>query len=367
MPQVMILGATGRTGRAIAARLDASGTQLVLFGRDRQRLELAASTLSQIPRIETGALEQLRHIPAAQPPAVVLSTVGPFAATAATVIDALPKNTHYLDLSNEFASFEAVFARDAAARRAGQTLIPGAGFGVVATESVLVALTDGQPTPSDVRVDALPSVASEGDAIGAALAGSIVDSLPLGRRQVRAGKLVTTAFDDTPAQLVTPDGDRVTSINFPSGDLFAAWRDSQAANVISGSTEIPAGAVIRYALPTFGLLARSSRVRQLLVNQMAKAKLPERPRPRVHSWGHARVSFPDGSEREGWMRADEAMDFTAAAAAEVTRRLLAGEGRPGAHTPCALFGPGLAEAAGGKLLLGSDDPDENDNAAGARG
>ncbi len=33
MPEVMILGATGRTGRAIAARLDASGTQLVLFGR----------------------------------------------------------------------------------------------------------------------------------------------------------------------------------------------------------------------------------------------------------------------------------------------------------------------------------------------
>ncbi len=367
MPEVMILGATGRTGRAIAARLDTAGTQLVLLGRDRQRLGLAASALNQVPRIETGSLEQLGQILAAQPPAVVLSTVGPFVSTAATVIDALPENTHYLDLSNEYASFEAVFARDTAARRAGQTLVPGAGFGVIATESVLVALTDGQPTPTHVRVDALPSVASGGDPLGAALAGSIVDSLPLGRRQVRAGKLVTTAFDDTPAQLVTPDGDRVTSINFPSGDLLAAWRASQAANVISGSSEIPAGAVIRYALPAFGVMARSSRVRRLLVNTMAKAKLPERPRPRVHSWGHATVRFPDGSEREGWMRAEEAMDFTAAAAAEVTRLLLAGEARPGAHTPCALFGPGLAEAAGGKLLLGSDDPDENDNAAGAPG
>ncbi len=362
MPEVMILGATGRVGRAIAARLDASGTQLVLFGRDRQRLERAASTLSHSRRIEAGSLEQLGQVLAAHPPAVVVSTVGPFASTAATVIDALPENTHYLDLSNEYASFEAVFARDSAARRAGQTLIAGAGFGVVATESVLVALTDGQPIPTRVRVDALPSVASEGDAIGAALAGSIVDSLPLGRRQVRRGKLVTTAFDDTPAQLVTPDGDRVTSANFTSGDLFAAWRDSQAANVISGSTEVPGGAVIRYALPVFGLVAQSSRVRQLLINQMAKAKLPERPRPRVHSWGHATVTFADGSEREGWMRADEAMDFTAAAAAEVTRRLLAGEARPGAHTPCSLFGSGLAEAAGGELLLGSGHP----NAGGAR-
>lgn len=361
MSEVMILGATGRTGRAIAARLDASGTQLVLFGRDRQRLEQSASTLSRIPRFETGSLEQLGKVLSAQPPAVVVSTVGPFASTAATVIDALPANTHYLDLSNEYASFEAVFTRDTAARRAGQTLIPGAGFGVVATESVLVALTDGQPTATHVRVDAVPSVASDGDAIGAALAGSIMDSVPLGRRQVQAGKLVTTAFDDTPVQLVTPDGDRVTSINFPSGDLFAAWRDSQAANVVSGSTEIPAGLVIRYALPALGLVAHSLRVRRLLVKQMAKAKLPERPRPRVHSWGHAKVRFPDGSEREGWMRAGEAMDFTADVAAEVTRRLLAGETCPGARTPCSLFGPGLAEAAGGELLLGAGHGNENDN------
>ncbi len=55
---------------------------------------------------------------------------------------------------------------------------------------------------------------------------------------------------------------------------------------------------IRYALPAFGVMARSSRVRQLLANQMAKAKLPERPRPRVHSWGHATASFPDGSEND---------------------------------------------------------------------
>lgn len=367
MPEVMILGATGRTGRAIAARLDASGMQLVLFGRDRQRLEQSASTLRQSPRIEAGSLEQLGRVLAAHPPGVVVSTVGPFASTAAAVIDALPQNTHYLDLSNEYASFEAVSARDTAARRAGQTLISGAGFGVIATESVLVALTDGNPTPTHVRVDALPSVASEGGAMGAALAGSIVDSVPLGRRQVQAGKLITKAFDDTPAQLVTPDGDRVTSINFPSGDLFAAWHDSHAANVIAGSTEIPAGPVIRYALPALGLVAQSSRVRRLLVRQMAKAKLPERPRPRAHSWGHAKVRFPDGSEREGWMRADEAMDFTADAAAEVTRRLLAGETRPGAHTPCSLFGPGLAEASGGELLLGSGQPNENDNTPGARG
>jgi hypothetical protein len=35
---------------------------------------------------------------------------------------------------------------------------------------------------------------------------------------------------------------------------------------------------------------------------------------------------------------------------EVARRLLAGEGKPGAHTPAALFGPSLAQACGGAYL-----------------
>ena len=45
------------------------------------------------------------------------------------------------------------------------------------------------------------------------------------------------------------------------------------------------------------------------------------------------------------------MDFTASVAAEVTCRLLHGEGRPGAFTPGALFGAELAEAPGGLFVL----------------
>lgn len=37
--------------------------------------------------------------------------------------------------------------------------------------------------------------------------------------------------------------------------------------------------------------------------------------------------------------------------AEVARRLLVGEGRPGAWTPAALFGSSLAEACGGEYLV----------------
>jgi short subunit dehydrogenase-like uncharacterized protein len=44
------------------------------------------------------------------------------------------------------------------------------------------------------------------------------------------------------------------------------------------------------------------------------------------------------------------MDFTAAVSAEVAARLARGEGKPGADTPAAAFGPDLATAAGGEII-----------------
>ena len=66
------------------------------------------------------------------------------------------------------------------------------------------------------------------------------------------------------------------------------------------------------------------------------------------------MEWSDGTVREGWLRVGDGTDFTAAVAAEVTQRLLRGEGRPGAHTPGSLFGPELAEAIGGEFVVDHD-------------
>ena len=74
-------------------------------------------------------------------------------------------------------------------------------------------------------------------------------------------------------------------------------------------------------------------------------------RPRRHSWAHARAEWSSGTLREGWLRVGDGMDFTVGVIVEVTHRLHKGEGRPGAYTPGALFGPALAEAAGGTFMI----------------
>ena len=92
-------------------------------------------------------------------------------------------------------------------------------------------------------------------------------------------------------------------------------------------------------------------MRDWAVRRLAQVRAPAPRKDRDTSWGHARVEWPDDIVREGWLRAGDGMTFTIRAASEVAARLAEGGGRPGAHTPCALFGPELAVTAGGELIL----------------
>ena len=65
--------------------------------------------------------------------------------------------------------------------------------------------------------------------------------------------------------------------------------------------------------------------------------------PRL-SWAGARATWSDGSEAEAWFRTGDGTDFTIAAAAEVTLRLLRGNARAGASTPGELFRTQIAIA-----------------------
>ncbi|MFC1411777.1 hypothetical protein ACEZCY_21205 [Streptacidiphilus sp. N1-12] len=150
------------------------------------------------------------------------------------------------------------------------------------------------------------------------------------------------------------DGRTAKSAGAPSGELLAAQRASGAPEVTVTTGLAPTSPVVRAVLPLLAVLLGVPGLRRLAVRQLAKAPLRAAPRPRAHSWGHAVVSWPDGTVREGWLRADDGMDYTADVAAETAVQLARGEGRPGAHTPSAALGPELATAAGGAFLFDLD-------------
>lgn len=353
---VWVLGSTGRSGRAAASLLVSAGTPVVLVGRDRQRLTSLAHALSPtaggpVPTVLAGDLEEVLAQLPGRAPAVVVNTVGPFASTAGQVARACPPGTHYVDIGNELPGLQAVLDLHEDAVRREQVLVAGAAFGVLGTESVLRALCAGRPTPRRVRVDAIASVATEEGRIGPALAGSILGGAGKGGGRVAGGRLTRSAVGAEPLRLTTPDGEQVTTGSVPTGELLAAWRASGAPSVVAASSVVPTGTVVRAVVPPVLALLRVPAVRRFAVDRLAARPLAAAPMPRPHSFAHASVEWEGGERREGWLRLGDAGVFTAAVAAEVALRLVRGEGAPGAWTPGALFGPELAVAAGGELLL----------------
>lgn len=356
---IWVLGATGRTGYAVAKELTAHGITPVLVARDREKLESASRALGSRSEIAASPAEMAAAI-RREGPAVVVATVGPFQQTADELADAALASGDYLDLANDIATIAEHRRRDGAAKHAGHTVVTGAGFGVTATESILTRLMAGGPPAAKVRVDMIPSFASTPGRLGQALAGSLLDGIPGapggGRYQARRvvdGQLSPATLGESPNALVTPDGDEVTTGLMPLGELLAAHRASGATFVESASSEAPAGSartLIKVALP----LMHFGPLRRFATRRLAALKTPGRAAPRQHSWAHASVEWSDGTTREGWLQLGDASDVTAAVAAEVATRLAAGRGRPGAYTPAELFGAELVESCGGVYLLEDD-------------
>ncbi|MFG1605051.1 hypothetical protein [Actinoplanes sp. NPDC049265] len=352
--ETWILGGTGRSGRAVATALAGRGIAPVLAGRDAGRLTEAAAEVGAARTVVAGTVEETIAALRRDRPAAVINTIGPFGVTGVPIATACLPFAHYADLANDVGAVAALLALDARATAAGRSVVTGAGFGVTATESVVVKLCQDRPPAAEVRVDMVPSLAMAEGRLGEALAASLLDGLPgveggrrfQGRRYT-GGRLAPARLGGAARQLTLPDGNRVTTVGVPFGELVAAQRASGAPEVVSATSEL---APARPVLPLAGLLAIGP-LRRFLIRRMAAVRVKAAPKPRERSWGHARVRWADGTVREGWLGIGDAQAYTGAVAAEVVRRLLAGEGRPGAYTPAALFGPSLAESCGGEYRV----------------
>ena len=346
--EIWLLGASGRAGRAIAAELGRQRARLVLVGRDRAALDAVAATMQVEARVVVAdKIDAIAARLRAARPAVVVNTLGPFASTACAIIDACASGAHYVDLSNELAVTRSLLARHREAQAAGRTIVTGAGFGVLASESVVRKLCMTHGPATRVRVDSVAYVDQTG-VVGPTLAATVVGSLPMGGRCYRGGVLRRAGLGSHPRRLTLPDGSTATCGLAALGELEAARRASGAGDVIAASAEVPTTLSVRILVPLLIPLLRIAAVRNLAERRIAAIALA--PSGRVTSWAHAEVVWSDGSTRNGWLRAGEAYDFLGKACSEVALRLARDEGRPGAFTPGALFGHELAQVAGGEFI-----------------
>lgn len=163
MPDIVLFGATGYTGRLTAHALARRGAEFAIAGRDRAKLEqLSAATGG--PEIRVADVGDVAKLTAAIADAKVLITcVGPFVELGDAAVEAaLRARVHYIDSSGESAFIERLIARDAAARAAGIAMAPAMGFDEVPADSAAAIATDGMAEADLVLSYALPSTGSRG-------------------------------------------------------------------------------------------------------------------------------------------------------------------------------------------------------------
>ena len=345
---IWVLGATGRSGRVIASELASRGLAMTLLGRDTETLRQAAQGLgTEVGTLAASTIEEMAAAISRRNPRVVINTIGPFTSTAIAIVNACPPGTHYLDIGNELPAFLSLLAMNDELAQTGRCVVPGCGWGVLGTESVVLKLCEGRPAAVKVRVDSVAAVKASGP-LGFTLAQTIVEGITYGGRRYRGGKLTRALAGDDQEEFSLPDGSAAVTRLIASGELEAARRASQASDVVAGFPAVPGG-LVRFLIPAMGSLLSIPVLRRYATARLAKLVPP--PSKIEVSWARARVEWPSGLVRIGWLRAGDGYEFLAKASAGVAQRLLNGEGRPGCFTPGALFGSQLAVDAGGVFLL----------------
>src|SRR5260370_16515634 len=189
---ILIYGATGYTGKLIAREARARQASAVLAGRTPNKLKAVARRLGlrwgAFDLGDRGGLDA-----ALEDVAVVLSAAGPFSATARPMADAcLRRGAHYLDITGEIDVFEQLAARDAEAKRAGVTLLPGVGFDVVPSDCLAAYLKRRLPDATHLTL-----YLSAGPNVSRGTAKTMIEGIADGPRARRNGRLVTLRQPNT--------------------------------------------------------------------------------------------------------------------------------------------------------------------------
>ena len=331
--KLMIYGATGYTGRLVAAEAVDAGLRTVLAGRSAQKLESMARTFG----LTTTAfgLDDVDRLAAALADIdVVLHCAGPFSQTAAPMFEAcLVSGTHYIDITGEIAVFETLAARDEEARRAGIMVLPGAGFDVVPSDCLIADLAARYPGGHALRLGlATHSGVSRGTM------RTVLESVNDFRIR-RDGVIARVAPGSLRHEFDFGDGPAAALVS-ALGDVTTAW----------WSTGIPNIETYSRAGRRFRMMTRVSRWwGWLLAGRMAQAVLNKRvdrgtPGPSVAerrtSYGVlvAEIEDSGGGRAAARMRVPDPYGLTAKTAVAIAARALGGDFHVGYQTPSSAYG-----------------------------
>jgi short subunit dehydrogenase-like uncharacterized protein len=335
---VLVYGANGYTGRLIVEEAVRRGLHPTIGGRSAEAIEamgrehgLSTSVfdLSDAAAIDT-ALAGID---------VVLHCAGPFARTAAPMVEGCLRNgSHYLDITGEVEVIASVAQRSGVARERGVMLMPAVGFDVVPSDCLAVRVAGRCPGADRLQL----AFRGLGE-VSRGTATTMADNLGRGGAVLQDGRMRSV-----PAAWRTLEVDfgrgPTSCVSIPWGDLFTAHVSTGVPNI---EVYMAAPAALRRFLKAsrwFAPLLRTGPVRALL--RRAARRGPAGPsddvrdRGSTHLWARARSA--DGRHAISRMHGPEGYTVTMLCALDIVDRIARGDHPAGFQTPAGAYGSQLA-------------------------
>lgn len=344
-PSWLLYGATGYTGRLIAAEAKRRGHNVILAGRDAASLKTLAQSLELNFRpFDMAARDAIDK--ALTGIRLVLNCAGPFSLTASTLAQACMRTgAHYLDIAGEVADHRTLQRLDDRAKEAGVMLLPGAGFGILPSDCLALHLKQRQPNAVSLTL-----AFSAGASASAGTMATFLESLGQSGVVRKSGQLVNAEA-----------ASESRSIDFGPGKLQRAVLFPWRADVLSAgvSTDIPhissyaaMPMALRFVLKNRKMFSGGF-LRKLLEDHVAKA--PDGPKPndraKRKSYLFGEVVNEVGAKMRSVVEGPDPYDFTVLAALACVERSLSANVRDGFATPAQLLGTAPLRALPGVKLI----------------
>ncbi len=334
----LLYGANGYTGELIARYAQQYNLQPVLAGRRKELIGPLAGKLNLPYKIfdlgdSTALVDALKDVK------VVLHAAGPFQFTAKQMINAcLQTGTHYLDINGDIAVFEMIKQYDAAAKKAGIMLLPGAGFDVVPTDCIALQLKKLLPGAITLQL----AFTTLGGGLSHGTATTIAHKLGEGGAARKDGKIIRV-----------PLGQKGMWIDFGVKKLFVMsipWGDISTAHFTTGIPNIETYTGISkktYTIlklqPLFNWLLRTNVMRNFIkkkINQKPAGPTDEqRSKATSLVWGQATNAA--GKTATVRLSGPEGYTLTTHSALIILQKVLSRNFITGYQTPGSAYGENL--------------------------
>lgn len=336
--KIVVYGSYGYTGRLIAEKAVGLESNVILSGRNEEKLRKQSEALG-LP-YETADLSDPGQMDRLLNDAnLVIHCAGPFIHTYKPMLDAcIRTHCHYLDITGEIPVFESIKARNKEISEAGIMAMPGTGFDVVPTDCLSLFLKKQLPDANRLE---LAFMGLDGG-VSHGTAQTMAENLGNGGAVRENGKIKSV-----PAAYKTREIDfgvkKRTAVSIPWGDVSTAHHTTGIENITVYTVMKPSAVKILKLSNWIAPVLRVSPVRTVIKKRISRTVTgpgrQAREKGKSYIWGE--VQNPNGDTVSARLTTPEGYRLTALTSLLIAQNVTSGNFKPGYQTPASAYGEDL--------------------------